>query len=77
MIARRLIVTLDAVESVEDLGHLREPADTGRLRPVIGDIRPLDDIAVAHARADSGRKVGAAIIRNLRAVSASGFLEAE
>ncbi|HCK84839.1 MAG TPA: NAD(P)-dependent alcohol dehydrogenase [Hyphomonadaceae bacterium] len=45
-----------------DLALLRELAEAGKLKPVIGRRYSLEQIAEAHAYAESGRKVGNAVV---------------
>lgn len=45
-----------------DLHQLRELAEAGALRPVIGHRMPLTDIVTAHTLVDSGRKQGALVL---------------
>lgn len=52
----------------ELLGHVAE----GRLRVVVEQALPLDRIAEAHARVDSGRKVGSLVVHPQLAGAAAG-----
>lgn len=52
-----------APERTEDIAHLLDLVATGRLKVVIEDVLPLAEIAAAHARVDSGRKVGNLVVR--------------
>lgn len=49
--------------SQADLLVLRDLAEAGALRPVIGQEMPLAEIVAAHALVDSGRKRGALVLR--------------
>lgn len=45
-----------------DLALLRELAEAGKLKPVIGRRYGLEQIAEAHADAESGRKLGNVVV---------------
>lgn len=47
-----------APERVEDMRELLDLVAAGRLRVVLDAVLPLDEVATAHERVDSGRKVG-------------------
>lgn len=47
----------------EDFATLLELVESGALRVVIDEVLPLDRLAQAHARVDSGRKVGSLVLR--------------
>lgn len=51
-----------STERTEDLLRLAEWAAAGLYRPVIDSTHSLDDIAAAHARADTGRKRGSVVV---------------
>jgi len=51
-----------ASERVEDLAMLKELAETGQFKPVIGRRYPLDRIVEAHAFVDTGHKKGSVVI---------------
>jgi NADPH:quinone reductase-like Zn-dependent oxidoreductase len=51
-----------ARETLEHLQTLSAMADAGRYRPVIDQVFPLDRIAEAHARVESGRKRGSVVV---------------
>lgn len=51
-----------APERAEDLRFLGQLAESRLLKPVIDSRTPFEEIANAHKRADSGRKVGAAVV---------------
>lgn len=51
-----------APERPHDMAHLLWLVGAGDLRVVIDEVLDLDDIARAHERADSGRKVGAIVV---------------
>ena len=51
-----------AKETVEHLLFLKRLAEAGQFRPVIDQSYPLERIAEAHARVDSGRKKGSVVI---------------
>lgn len=48
--------------SAADLRFLRDLAETGRIRPVIDRILPLEAVVAAHRHVDSGRKRGALVL---------------
>lgn len=52
-----------APESEENLREIARLAEIGALRPVIDSVYGLTDIAKAHARVDSNRKVGSVVVR--------------
>lgn len=49
-------------ERADDFAHMLSLVADGRLRVVIDESLPLDDIVAAHRRVDSGRKVGNIVI---------------
>jgi NADPH:quinone reductase-like Zn-dependent oxidoreductase len=51
-----------AKESLEHLATLRAMAEAGWYRPVIDQIFPLERIAEAHARVETGRKRGSVVV---------------
>jgi NADPH:quinone reductase-like Zn-dependent oxidoreductase len=51
-----------AKETVEQLLFLKQLAEAGQFRPVIDRIYPLERIAEAHVRVDSGRKRGSVVV---------------
>lgn len=51
-----------AVESAADMRHLAELWQRKEIRAVIDSTYPLERIAEAHARAESGRKVGGVVV---------------
>jgi NADPH:quinone reductase-like Zn-dependent oxidoreductase len=59
----RRIIAGPAEERGEDLEALAGLAVEGRFRPLIDSVRPFADLPAAHARADSGRKRGSAVVR--------------
>jgi len=62
---RAITVSNSAAENVfcpEMYGHLMALAEQGVLRPVIDSHYPLDRIADAHARVDTGHKVGCVVV---------------
>jgi NADPH:quinone reductase-like Zn-dependent oxidoreductase len=52
-----------SAERFEDLRDLCTWADEGRYRPVIDSVYPLERIAEAHARVDTGHKRGSVVVR--------------
>ncbi len=62
LLARGNVKAGSAPERPEDVAHLLALVVAGRLRVVIEDVLPLSRIVEAHARADSGRKVGNLLI---------------
>jgi len=60
---RRKVFAGTAPERREELQALAEMAEQGLFRPVVGSVTPLARIAEAHAIADSGHKVGSAVVR--------------
>ncbi len=50
----------DSAQTLQVLGKL---AQEGELKPFIGNVYPLEEIAKAHAYVDSGRKRGSVVIR--------------
>lgn len=50
-------------ERADDLKLVMELSAAARLRPVIDSCHPLADIAQAHRRVDSGRKVGSVVVQ--------------
>lgn len=63
VLARGNVKAGSGPERAADLAHLLSLVATGELRVVLDDVVPLDRIADAHARVDSGRKVGSLIVR--------------
>lgn len=61
--ARGPVRVVTAGEKPEDFRDLLGRVERGELRVVIEDVLPLEDIAEAHRRVDSGRKVGNLLIR--------------
>jgi NADPH:quinone reductase-like Zn-dependent oxidoreductase len=51
-----------APERIEDLAELKRLYELGAFRPVIDRCFPLERIADAHARVDTGRKVGSVVV---------------
>lgn len=49
-------------EKAKDMRFLKELAETGKFQPVIDSIHPLDRIADAHARVDTGHKRGSVVV---------------
>ncbi|WP_029069266.1 NAD(P)-dependent alcohol dehydrogenase [Jonesia quinghaiensis] len=62
LIARGQVKAGAAPERVGDFDYLLEQLRQGHLRSVIEQRMTLDDIAIAHARVSSGRKVGSIIV---------------
>ena len=58
----KLITASDWKATVEDLEYLAKLAEEGVLKPVIDSIYPLEDIVQAHARVDTGHKVGNVLV---------------
>jgi NADPH:quinone reductase-like Zn-dependent oxidoreductase len=58
----RRIIAGPAEERREDLEALVQLASDGRFRPLIDSVRPFAELPAAHARADSGRKRGSAVV---------------
>jgi len=51
-----------APERRADLQYLMGLAESGVLKPIIDRRYPMRDIAAAHRRVDTGRKVGAVVV---------------
>lgn len=51
-----------APERQKDLADLKEICEAGAYRPVVSKVFPLEQIALAHAEADSNRKVGNVVV---------------
>jgi NADPH:quinone reductase-like Zn-dependent oxidoreductase len=62
MMTDKRVVAGPAGERVEDLRQLAELAESGKYRPVIDRIFPLERVAEAHAYVDTGRKKGSVVI---------------
>ena len=58
-----------AKETVEHLLFLKQLAEAGQFRPAIDQCYPLERIAEAHARVDSGRKKGSVVITVSQSIS--------
>ena len=63
VLARGNVRTGSAPERAPDLTHLLDLVDRGDLRVVLDSVLALDEAAAAHARVDSGHKVGNLLIR--------------
>jgi len=63
LLARGDVRAGSAPERAADLAHLLGLVASGDLRVVIDDVLDLERIAEAHARVDSGRKVGNLVLR--------------
>ena len=63
VLARGNVKAGSGPERASDLAHLLDLVAKGEVRVVLDDVLPLDRIAEAHARVDSGRKVGSLIVR--------------
>lgn len=61
---RKKIFFALAEETIADLSHLAELIATGKLKPVIDKIYPLEQTAAAHAYVDEGNKKGCIVIHN-------------
>jgi NADPH:quinone reductase-like Zn-dependent oxidoreductase len=62
MLTGKKIIAGPAAESVDDLAAIADLAATGAFKPVIDSVYPLDRIAEAHARVDTGRKRGSVVV---------------
>lgn len=62
MTGRASVISGVALGKEGDLALLRELAEAGKLKPVIGRRYSLEQIAEAHAYAESGRKVGNVVV---------------
>lgn len=62
MSGRVSVISGVALGKEGDLALLRELAEAGKLKPVIGRRYPLDHIVEAHKYAESGRKVGNVVV---------------
>lgn len=62
MTGRASVISGVALTKDSDLALLRELAEAGKLKPVIGRRYSLEQIAEAHAYAESGRKVGNVVV---------------
>lgn len=59
---RKRVVAGTGPERAEDLRLLAELATAGKIRPVVREVFPFSRASEAHARVDSGRKVGTAVL---------------
>jgi len=62
LIGKQRVFVGTAPERVEDLKFLRELVASGQFKPLIDQCFPLEGIAAAHGRVDSGRKRGSVVI---------------
>ncbi len=62
IISKHKVLVGGAPERLEDLRLLRDLAEAGTFKPLIDHSFPLEQIAAAHARVDSGRKRGSVVI---------------
>jgi NADPH:quinone reductase-like Zn-dependent oxidoreductase len=51
-----------AQETVEQMLFLKQLCEAGKFKPVIDQCYPLEEIAEAHARVDTGRKQGSVVV---------------
>jgi len=56
------VIAGNAQERLEDMMVLKQLAEADQFRPVIDRTYPLEDIAKAHARVDTGRKTGSVVV---------------
>lgn len=61
-VGRQRVIGGVVVEKRADLQHLADLAEGGHLTPPIDRVYPLDQIAAAHAHAETGHKVGHVVI---------------
>ncbi|MBI4511846.1 MAG: NAD(P)-dependent alcohol dehydrogenase [Deltaproteobacteria bacterium] len=69
MTSKKKVIAGNAAERVDDLRTLKELIEAGQYRPLIDRSYPLDQIALAHAYAETGRKRGSVVITMDRATS--------
>jgi NADPH:quinone reductase-like Zn-dependent oxidoreductase len=60
--SKRRVRIVRARPSGDDLDQLRELCETGKLRPVIEQVLPLEDLAAAHAKSQEKRTAGKVVI---------------
>lgn len=61
-VGRQRVIGGVVVEKRADLQHLADLAEGGHLTPPIDRVYPLEEIAAAHAHAETGHKVGHVVI---------------
>lgn len=61
-VGRQRVIGGVVVEKRADLQHLADLAEGGHLTPPIDRVYPLDQIAAAHAHAETGHKVGHVVV---------------
>jgi NADPH:quinone reductase-like Zn-dependent oxidoreductase len=60
---KQRVIAGPAAERAEDLAFLAQLAEAGELEPVIDQVFPFEQIALAHERVDTGHKRGSVVVK--------------
>ncbi len=60
---QKVVCAVATKVSGEDLDYLKGLIESGEIRPVVEKVYGMEEIAAAHRRSESGRKVGSVVVR--------------